>query len=291
MAGRGLGSAFATAMYVSGMNPYAAAFNPCLAAEEEDVAEPLSSVFDDCPPPGLSARSAIAANMSSYACEFDPRLSEPEQDLSDPSLTMLEDNLASGLRAWLSTEGVVDITTYANELWLLTQGVQGSPAISPQLRDLHISSAGFEVTSKTTEDFMACSPDMPMKLSEPAWVKDLRAQRRFDDMDACVVSGSSGQAALELSRKLAQTTAFPAWNTRDAWLKWRAMHGAIACSEVSTGRGCTSENSFNSFERSAADEAEFERQEPEAAPAAGESSEDEDLRWNSTCHDSAHECA
>jgi len=268
--GKGQASAFATTMSVSGMNPYAAAFNPCMAAEVEHVAEPLSSVVKDCSPPGLSARPAIASNMSPYACDFDPCLSVPEQDLSEPSLTTPEDNPASGLISWLSTEGV---TTHVKELF--TQGVQGSPAISPQIRDLHISSAGFEVTSKTTEDFMACSWNMPMKLSEPDWVQDLRAQRRFDDRDACVVSGNSGQAALELSRKLAQTKACPAWSTRDAWLKWRAMHGAIACSEVSTGRGCMSENSSASLERSAADEAEFDCQEPEAAPAVGETSEDE----------------
>lgn len=266
------------AVSVSGMNPHAAAFNPLSAVEAEDVAEPLPLAFEDCLPPGLSA-DPIAANMNPYASEFDPCAPAPEQDMPESALTTSEDCLPSELCAWPSSHGAVDVNPYALELWPVAQGGQGSSTISPQLRDVHISSAGFEVTSKTTEDFMACSPNMPMKLSAPAWVKDLHvASGRFDDRGACMVSGSSGQAALEFSRQLAQATAYPAWATQDAWLKWRAMHGAITCSEVSTGQGCTSENSYG---RSAADEADFDFHESDAAPAAGETSDDEGSRRSS----------
>jgi len=258
-------------MLVSGMNPYAAAFNPLSPAQVEDVVEPSPWSFDDFPPPGLPGRPSTegAVNMNPLAREFNPCVPVQEKDMVESVVFPFEECQPSGQCAWQPQEGSVDMSPYADEFWPVDHGSQGTATSSPELHDLHVSGAGFELTSKATQDFVACPPSLPMRLPEPAWVKDLEAapHGRFEDGGACLVSGSSGQAALDLSRKLAQATAFPAWATQEAWLRWRAMHGAIACSEVSTGQSGASETSHG---RSVADEAEFDWQDSDIAPALGE---------------------
>lgn len=214
--------------------------------------------------------SSNVSAMNPYALEFKPSPPAHDEQTAESFAAAFKDCPPPGLPARSRTEVAVNMSPLAGEFLPVDHGLQGSSTSHPERLDLHVS-AGLEVTAA---EFMACSPLVPMKLSEPAWVKDLQAASgHFEEGSACVVSGSLGQAALDASRKLAQATACPAWATQEAWLRWRASHGgAMASSDVSTARGCSSGSSSG---RSAVDEPEVDWQDVDAAPADGQTSEDE----------------
>lgn len=207
--------------------------------------------------------------MNPYAVEFKPSPPAQDKQAVESLPEAFEDRPPPGLLARSTNEVAVHASPFANEFLPVARGFQGSPTSPPERLDPCVS-AGLEVTA---EEFMACSPFVPMKLLEPAWVKDLQAAPRlFEGGGACVVSGRLGQAALDASRTLAQATACPAWATQEAWLRWRAARGAMAGSEASTAQGCSSSSSSG---RSAVDEPEVDWQDSDTAPAGRETSEDE----------------